>query len=152
MGFDAILTNLVIAVPVFFLSKLIFKRIEDKKTRAAATWVSTLILTPIIYIGLIIAWVYAVTDYPKVDFDKTKWAADIEKRYEMTDDLVDNEKLTGKTKDEIIELLGLEDNTQQSNQWTYYIGFRPRLFSVDPDILVIEFKNGKVFKCSTRNT
>jgi hypothetical protein len=152
MGFDVILINLAIAVTVFLLSKLIFKRIGDKTTRVAATWASTLILTPIIYICLIMAWVYAVTDYPKIEFNKAKWATDIEKRYEMTDDLVDNEQLTGKTKDEIIELLGLEDNTQQSNQWTYYIGFRPRLFSVDPDILVIEFKNGKVFKCTTRNT
>ena len=74
------------------------------------------------------------------------------RKYEMTDDLVDNGKLIGKTKEEIIELLGQEDVSLDGSRWTYYLGFKPSLLGIDPDVLEIEFKDGKVSKCWTRET
>jgi amino acid transporter len=152
MGIDVIIINLILAIPTFFLCRLIFRKIKDNGTRRLTTWLTTLVLTPIIYVGLIVIWVSYVSYYPERDFDKKKWTADIEKRYEMTDDLVDNGKLIGKTKDEIKELLGQEDVSLDSSRWTYYIGFKPSLFGIDPDVLEIEFKDGKVSKCWTRET
>ena len=70
----------------------------------------------------------------------------------MTDDLVDNEKLIGKTKEEIIELLGQEENNLDSSLWTYYIGYKPSIIGIDPDVLEVEFKDDKVVKCWTRRT
>jgi hypothetical protein len=152
MGLDVIAINLILAVPTFFLCRLIFRKIKDNGTRRLTTWLTTLLLTPIIYVGLIVVWVAYVSYYPERDFDKEKWKADIEKRYEMTDDLVDSGKLIGKTKDEVKELLGQEDVSLDGSRWTYYVGFKPSLFGIDPDVLEIEFKNGKVSKCWTRET
>jgi len=70
----------------------------------------------------------------------------------MTDDLVDNEKLIGKTKEEIKELLGQEENNLDASRWTYYIGYKPSIIGIDPDVLEIEFKDDKVVKCWTRRT
>lgn len=152
MGLDVIIINLILAIPTFFLCRLIFRRIKDKGTRQLTIWLTTLVLTPIIYVGLIVGWVAYVSYYPERDFDKEKWKSDIEKRYEMTDDLVDNEKLIGKTKEEIKELLGQEEVSLDGSRWTYYIGFKPSLFGIDPDVLEIEFKDGKVSRCWTRQT
>jgi outer membrane protein assembly factor BamE (lipoprotein component of BamABCDE complex) len=70
----------------------------------------------------------------------------------MTDDLVDNKKLIGKTKEEVIELLGPEEHTVSNSRWTYYIGFKPGIMAIDPDVLEIEFEDGKVVKCWTHGT
>lgn len=109
-------------------------------------------MTPVIYIGFIIGWILIASYYPERDFDQVKWQTDIERRYEMTDDLIDNGKLIGKTKNEIKLLLGQEEASFDGSTWTYYIGFKPSLLGIDPDILVIEFENGKVLKCWTRGT
>jgi hypothetical protein len=114
--------------------------------------VNNIRITPVIYVGLIIGWVSYVSYYPERDFDKEKWRTDIERRYEMTDDLVENGKLIGKTKDEIKELLGQEEVSLDGLRWTYYIGFKPSLFGIDPDVLEIEFKEDKVSKCWIRET
>ena len=152
MGLDVIIINLILSIPTFFLCRLIFRKIKDKGVRQVTTWLTTILLTPIIYVGLIVVWVAYVSYYPERDFDKAKWKTDIEKRYEMTDDLVDNGKLIGKTKEEVKELLGQEDVSLDGSRWTYYIGFKPSLFGIDPDVLEIEFKEDKVSKCWTRET
>lgn len=152
MGFEVIIINLVLAIPTYFVCQLIFKRIKDSRARHLTTWLVTIVLTPVIYIGIILAWIAFATYYPERDFDKEKWKADIEKRYEMTDDLVDNGKLIGKTKEEIKELLGQEDVNSDSTLWTYYIGFKPSIIGIDPDVLEVEFKNDKVSRCWTRGT
>jgi amino acid transporter len=152
MGIEVIIINLVLAIPTYFICRLIFKRIEDKGARRLTTWSVTIALTPIVYVGLIFVWFAFASYYPERDFDKEKWKADIEKRYEMTDDLVDNGKLIGKTKEEIKELLGQEDVNLDSSRWTYYIGFKPSIIGIDPDVLEIEFKDNKVSNCWTRGT
>ena len=153
MGIEVYIINSVLAIPTFFLCRFIFRKfIKDRQSRLALTWGSTAILTPLLYIGLIIIWVSVVTYYPEGEFDREKWRSDQEKRYEMTDDLVTSKTLIGKTKSEIIELLGQEDNMIESDKWVYYVGFRPSMFGIDPDILEIEFKDGKVTKCLARET
>jgi hypothetical protein len=152
MGFDVIIINLILAIPTYCLCRLVFRRLKDKTTRKRVTWSATLLLTPMIYVGLIIGWVSSVSYYPARDFDKEQWKTDLEKRYKLTDDLIDNRKLIGKTKEEIKELLGQEDVSLDGSRWTYYIGFKPSLSGIDPDVLEIVFEDGKVSKCWTRET
>lgn len=146
--------NLVIGIVTFFILRWILKRMikTSRSLRIASTLIGTIILTPLIYAGLIFCWIAIASYYPERDFDKEKWRTDIEKRYEMTDDLVDNEKLIGKSKKEIKELLGQEEVSMDSSRWTYYIGYKPGVLGIDPDILEIEFKDDKVVKCWTRGT
>lgn len=151
---DFIILNLILAVPTFFLVRLIFKKINPtwNRLKNPFLWLTTLFVTPIIYVGLILTWISIETYYPERDFDKTKWADDIEKRYEYADDLVDNEKLIGLSRQEVKEMLG-EPEHETENSMTYYIGFSPRNFiGIDPDYLEINFKDNKALKTRIYNS
>ena len=142
---EVIIINIILAVPTFFLVQLIFKKVNPSWTRLKSPflWLTTIFATPVIYVGLIFTWISIETYYPKRDFDKEKWAINIEKRYEYADDLVDNEKLIGLSKQEIKEILG-EPESETENSMTYYLGFSPRHFiGIDPDYLEINFKDNK---------
>lgn len=142
---DVIIINLILAVPTFFLVRLIFKKINPtwNRLRNPFLWLTTFFVTPVIYVGLILIWLSIETYYPERDFDKGKWTENVEKRYEYADDLVDNEKLVGLTKNEIKEILG-EPDYENEHSMTYYIGFSKRhLFRIDPDYLEISFKDGR---------
>lgn len=147
---DVIIINLILSVPTFFLVRLILKKINPTWSRLSRPflWLTTFFVTPIIYVGLVFAWISIETYYPERDFDKEKWANTVEKRYEYADDLVDNEKLIGLTKTEIKEMLG-KPNYEHKHSMTYYIGFSPRhFFGIDPDYLKINFKEGKAHETS----
>lgn len=60
--------------------------------------------------------------------------------------------LIGKTKAEVKLILGDEENLENNDLWNYYLGYRPQLFGIDPDVLDIEFKDGKVIKVSQHQT
>ena len=62
----------------------------------------------------------------------------------MSKNIIKSEILIGKTKEEVIELLGNGYQDYGENHIGYYLGFVPRMFNIDPDILDIYFENGKV--------
>ena len=144
---------IVISIPTYYIFRwLLKKRIQVDKTRKIATWTATLIATPIVYFGLILLWLISISYYPANDFDKQKWFANKESRYEISEDIIESKMLIGKTKLEVRELLGDEGNKKESDHWDYYLGFRPGFANMDPDILDIEFKDGKVFKVGQHET
>ena len=65
---------------------------------------------------------------------------------------VNSEMLIGKTKEEVIELLGDDFYSYDENSIEYDLGFVPMLFNIDPDVLVIYFEKGKVIKVEQRQT
>jgi outer membrane protein assembly factor BamE (lipoprotein component of BamABCDE complex) len=138
--------NLIISIPTFFLLRWALKRVikTDDLLRKIVTWVGTIFLTPIIYFALCIAIIAYISYYPTKTFDETIWRTDTEKRYEMTEDIIDNKLLIGKTKDQIIKTLGDDYFKYDENRWGYDVGFVPRLFNIDPDVLDIHFKDDKV--------
>ena len=145
MGLDSYLIMLVIGVVIFLIGFLILKKIQPQKNhiKNPFLWIVTIIATPLTYVALIFTFIIVITHYPQRDFDKTQWKNNREMRYEYADDLVDNRKLIGLTKAEILELLGKPDE-ERKDQITYYIGFSPRHFlGIDPDLLEIEFEDGK---------
>lgn len=151
---DVIIINLILAVPTFFLIRLIFKKINPtwNRLRNPVLWLTTFFVTPVIYVGLIFIWISIETYYPEKDFDQVKWNENVEKRYEYADDLVDNEKLIGLTRQEIKEMLG-EPEYETESSMTYYIGFSPRhFFGIDPDYLEIDFKDGKAHETRIYNS
>ena len=102
--------------------------------------------------GIIIIWVFSISYHPSNNFDRKKWFADEEKRYELSEDIIDSKLLIGKTKAEVRQILGNEENTDKSDHWTYYLGFKPGLFSIDPDVLTIDFENGKAIYAGQHET
>lgn len=144
---------LILGIPIFFFwSWLLKKFIKVDKARKIATWSATILVTPLIYVEIIMLWLFIISYHPNHNFDKEKWVANKEKRYELSDDIIDNRILIGKTKSEVRQLLGNEGNTNESDYWHYYLGFRPGFLNIDPDVLDIQFKDGKVIKVGQHNT
>ncbi len=145
---------LILAIPVYFLSKWILKKLKlgNHKNRKYLAIIPTIILSPLLYVGIIMIWIFSVSYYPKTTFNKQKWDEQIEERYKMSKDIMKSEMLIGKTKAEVVKLLGEDFNAYGENHISYYLGFVPRMFNIDPDILEIYFENGKVVKVSQRNT
>ncbi|MEE1943838.1 hypothetical protein VRU48_01885 [Pedobacter sp. KR3-3] len=105
----------------------------------------TLASTPIIYLALAMLFLFGITSYPNRDFDKEKWKNEPDTRYELTKDLISSQILIGKTKTQVKQLLGHENgNEDDEDLWYYDIGFISSTGNVDPDILELQFKNGRV--------
>ena len=69
--------------------------------------------------------------------------ANKEKRYELSEHLIESKMLIGKTKSQVSQLLSEEENTVDEDRWDYYLGYKPG-FSKCPDMLSVHFKNNKV--------
>jgi len=145
---------LILAIPTYFLSKWILKKLNfgNDKNRKFIALIPTIFLSPIIYIGLIYLWIFSVSYYPSNDFDKQVWEINIEERYKMSEDIIESKILIGKTKEEITELLGQDFYSYNENHIAYELGFVPGLFNIDPDVLDIYFENGKVTKVEQHQT
>ena len=146
LDFSVYLINLGISIPTFFLLRWTLKKFikTDDSLRRLITWTGTIILTPLIYVGLIVVFVFYVSYYPTKEFNETGWRTEKEKRYEMTKDIIDNDLLIGKTKEEIVKTLGDDYFKYNEDHWGYEVGFVPGLFNIDPDVLDILFKDDKV--------
>jgi hypothetical protein len=132
-------------IPTFFFWRwLIKKYIKADRTRKIWTWLATILLTPCIYVGIILLWIFSVSYYPNRDFDKQKWSGDKDKRYKLSKDIIQSKMLIGKSKAQVRQLLGDEGNNDSLNVWTFCLGIRPELFNIDDSYLQIEFNNDKV--------
>ncbi|SHM49282.1 hypothetical protein [Mucilaginibacter sp. OK098] len=136
---------IVLAVPVFFIWRRIWKkRIATTSSRRITIWVLTMITTPLLYVGIVIITMLVMEYYPKRDFDRNEWLNNKDDRYEYSGDIIDSKMLIGKSKSEVIKILGDDGNEYNNNDWYYPLGFRPELGNIDPDSLEIDFKNDKV--------
>jgi hypothetical protein len=146
MSIEVYIINLVIGVVTFFILRWTLKRfVKADKLRIGLTWTGTIILTPIIYIGLIIGFFSVLFRQPTVDFNKEKWFADKEIRYQMRDDLVNSKILENKSKKEVTDLLGLPDfGTDTTNIWDYDLGTSGAGFGWQFNSLIVTFDNERV--------
>lgn len=149
-----ILIGLALLIIAFLFWRWLLKKfIKSDVKRKVFTWLATLLSTPLIYVASIFILISIISYYPSRDFDKERWHTDKEKRYELSEDLIESQMLIGLTKEEVSNVLGAEhDGSEETDYWTYYLGFRPQLFGIDPDVLSIEFKDGKVIKVTQRET
>jgi hypothetical protein len=113
-----------IFIPTFFFWKWILKKyIKVAKTRKIATWLATLVVTPFIYLGLIILFIFLMSYTPSKKFDKPQWLADKEERFQMADDIIESKMLIGKDTNQVKQILGeppWRDTT--ANKWTFDLG------------------------------
>ena len=136
---------LIIAIPTFFILRWILKRfLKDKKTRNWTSFIGTIIIAPILYNGLIIAFFSYLFYEPQFDFEKERWFTDKNSRFEMSDDLVNSRILNGKTKSEIIELIGESENDNSTDIWIYDLGTSSAGFGWQFNSLRLTFKDGIV--------
>jgi len=121
----------LIAVPTFFFCRWLFRKFKmSDKARKVAAWITTLILTPAIYIGLVLLLLFGLSYTPSIDFDRSQWLADREGRFQMATDIIKTKMLIKKDTIEVKGLLGEPtwgtDSTWKSDAistWTYDMGF-----------------------------
>mgnify|MGYP000558835607 FL=1 len=137
---------LILAIPTYFICKWLMTRLKvgNKKTRKFLAIIPTVILSPIIYVGLVMIWIFSISYYPTSDFDKDEWNSNVEERFIMSEDIIESEILIGKTREEVIQMLGNDFITNNESEITYELGHVPGLFNIDPDYLDIKLENGKV--------
>ena len=133
---------LLLSIPIYFIFRRLFKkRIASVGKRRIVTWLTTIIITPLIYVLIVITWFLLDSYYPNKDFNRQQWLTEKDERYEFAKNIVNSNLLIGKTKIQVIETLGDDGNDNKSNDWYYDLGFRPEIGNIDPDNLVLTFKN-----------
>ena len=146
--------HLIIGIILFFVFKwIIGKFIFKKNLNIILSLLSTLILTPIVYYFLIISF-FSILFYeyhPESKFDSIKWSENRNDRHEMRKDIIESGILLGKTKTELVELLGKPNNNFKiSNDtlqnWIYNLGNEGHGFGWKFHNLNLYFKNGEVVK------
>ena len=145
---------LILAIPTYFICKWVLTKLKvgNDRNRKFFAIIPTVILSPIIYFGLIMIWFFSASYYPTSDFDQNKWNSNVEERYKMSENIIESEMLIGMTKEEIAELLGQDFYSYNENHIAFELGFVPGLFNIDPDVLDIYFENGKVIKVKQHET
>lgn len=149
MGVEVYVINFVIGILTFLILRWILKKFitTNRVLRTILTCIGTIVLTPIIYTGLIVAMIAAMFYEPTKDFNKEQWIADKSKRYEMRDNLVESELLKNKTKEEILGILGPPAARADSvNVWDYDLGTSQAGFGWQFNNLIITFDNDRVTK------
>lgn len=97
----------IIAIPTFLFWKWLLKKyIKPIKERKIATWFATIIITPILYVGLIILFIFLSTYTPNEDFDKSNWLTLREGRFQMVNEIIKSKMLIGNDTNQLKQKLG----------------------------------------------
>lgn len=139
---------LLMIIPFFFIFQWILKKFLKNRKKAVNVFaaLSTIVLTPLIYLGF--SFIFFIYGYPfesQKNFDQQAWCSKAETRFQMQDDIANNETLINKNKEQIIDLLGEPDEKDVSASWIYNMR---RSTSRFPTIysLKLKFENEQVAK------
>lgn len=138
---DVLLFIFIIAIILYLLLRKLFFRHKRLWPAMAA-----LILSPLIYLILAKAFFSSEYYYEKQDFDPIVWQQNAEERFRMSEDIIESRILIGKTREEVIEILGTDFSDYNPTHIAYYLGYKPALINIDPDYLDIYFENGRVVR------
>lgn len=102
----------------------------------------------ILIIGILLCTVWGIRYKYQHTFSTSKWIENPHERVNIVDDMLLKNDLIGKTKQEIIALLGEESgkkiSSAKENSFAYYLGDERRLISIDSEWLIITFADGFV--------
>lgn len=143
----------IISMITFFLLRwMISKWTQDTGYKNVLTIGGTFVMTPVIYLVLIMGLLCSSSYYKAIAFDQTTWINNPDERFRMSENIIESRILIGKSKSEIETLLGSDFSTISEYEISYYIGFVPDMFSIDPDVISIRFANGVVAEVRQRET
>ncbi|WP_298782058.1 hypothetical protein [uncultured Polaribacter sp.] len=137
---------------VFILLWLFIKTIDDRK------WLSilvSLLLTPVVYFYLFYPLLNIFSSYHHEKyFNETAWKEKPALRYEMSNQIIENNLFIDKTKKEVKEALGSSEwfgwddslKVNSSEKWNYNLGFKPGAFNEQQECLELIFKNDMVIE------
>lgn len=89
-----------------------------------------------VFISLSLIWVF------EERFDKEQWSANLTQRYKMVDNLMESQVLIGKSKDDVILMLGYPNlSSDNENQvFAYSLGVPPSFFNSKREKLLVIFR------------
>ncbi|MBR9914448.1 MAG: hypothetical protein GYB32_06415 [Algicola sp.] len=142
---------LVIIICVVFALVFLFVKTIDR--RKWLTILVSLALTPLVYFYAVYPMINIFTNFHhQKHFTMELWQETPALRYELSDDLISSEKLIGKTKEEIENLLGKAEwlswnekaKAHNDNKWNYSLGIEPGAFNTKKECLEVVFTDGLV--------
>lgn len=140
----------IISIPAILLPFIIFlltiviiwKRVDIKNDKKAKENLNFIIIMGTIPF-FICAIMLGINEY-KTNFSTEKWIGNMSERVYMVDDLITTYDLKGKTKSEVMTLLGPPTDTEyfkNDKNIVYYLGNERGIISIDSEWLVIDFDN-----------
>lgn len=146
---ESIVFCIVLAVPVFFLTKWLFKKSRLKqKFKVTATIAATLLLTPVVYLTLIYTFFSFLFHEPQEGFSKKGWDEKPSERNMMIDDLIQKKLLIGKDSFFVKNTIGLPSRSYSDSlaltTWTYDLGMSPGGLGVLFHDMQVTFQHNKV--------
>ncbi|WP_199141746.1 hypothetical protein [Pedobacter sp. ASV12] len=153
MGIEVYFILFFLALGLSLFWSLVFRSAKNTVKKRIIIVLLTLASAPAVYLGLAMLLIAGMTYHPNRDFDQERWKSEPDKRYELTKNLINSQVLIGKNKSEVIAILGKESsNKADEDLWHYDIGFVASIGNIDPDILEIKFKNGRVISARQIST
>ncbi|WP_431134553.1 hypothetical protein [Psychroserpens mesophilus] len=149
-------TALVVIMSIVFVLVFLFVNTIDK--RKWLTFIVSLVLTPFIYFYMVYPMINIFSNYHHQKyFSSELWKEEPALRYEISDNMLASETLTGKSKSEIILLLGTHEwlswddlkKNHDTNRWNYSLGIEPGAFNQEKECIELVFKNNKVTTVNT---
>jgi len=138
---------IILTFPTFlFLNWVLKKYIKNQKNRKISTIIGTIILTPILFYGIIYLFLSYIFYEPQYKFDKEKWFNEKNERFEMRDDIVNSKILMKKTKKEVLAVIGEPTKGDTTDIWSYSLGMGGGGVLFQFNDLVVTFKNDTVRK------
>lgn len=143
--FYFILIQIILLIPSFYLYCWIFRKTKLTAVKTysyVCTFLFPMILT---WLFININTKYIAPWIPSEKFDPKTWKSDDKQRYRMVNDIIENKLLIGKTKDEVISLLGNDTEEGPCTDCMGYSTYEPdQGFSIDHEVLEINFEQNRV--------
>lgn len=147
---------LVIFMLIVFVLVFLFVNTIDK--RKWLTFIISLVLTPLIYFYMFYPFINIISSYHHQKyFDAENWKEKPALRYEMIDHTIETDQFIGKSKQDIVGLLGTYEwlswndslKAHNDNKWNYGLGIEPGAFNDYKECLEISFIENKVIALRT---
>jgi len=144
--------QLAIAILLYLIINwIVGKFIKKGLLKTVLTAVSSIILTPIVYYAFATIFLSALfyEYHPELKFNSIEWAENKADRHHMRKDLFESELLIGKTKKEVVAILGKPENNikvemDTFKKWNYFMGSEGHGMGWKFHYLDLHFKNGKI--------
>ncbi|MEP3838513.1 MAG: hypothetical protein ABJM36_12740 [Algibacter sp.] len=142
---------LVFFLVIVFIAVWLFVNTIDK--RKWLTFLVSLLLAPVVYFYMFYPMLNIFSSYHhEKHFNAKAWEDQPKLRYEMTDQIINNNILIGKQKSAIKTLLGKPEwfswdpslKANSENKWNYNLGFKPGAFNNLQECLELNFVNNTV--------
>ena len=151
----SIILTIILSIPIYFILRWSLKKIKigNDKSRKYIALLPYFIFLPIIFYWthrlVILLFIFLILNSSEKEkpFNVNEWRTETENRHTMSKDIIDSKLLVGKTKDEVVDLLGNDFIEYEDNYIEYDLGIvQLNLYKSGLVVLNIYFENDIVCK------